>query len=278
MRASSLVLLLCSAALSAATADPLRDYAAQQKSVRTAAQTGQFPSRLSLDVRPAPFDAVAWAASPKAYLDIVEPGRVYQTATPGAAVPVLRAATASPLPCAKGATVTLAAMTAAWSSSGTLSKRPSQKWPVQPSSRLARRARRSLMHFMNQESERRRLALADGLDPRRVGGFLGDVGRAPRYRVAIRRRARMRTRPTRGDLGGRPGDHAGGIGEDDDVQVVGHHRVRQHIDGEGTWSSSRDVLAGFVISPLVPGVVQVPLLPDLRTPNMTEKCSSVLPR
>jgi hypothetical protein len=38
---------------------------------------------------PAPFNAEAFAANPQAYLDVVEPGRVFQTATPSPTVPVL---------------------------------------------------------------------------------------------------------------------------------------------------------------------------------------------
>ena len=43
----------------------------------------------------------------------------------------------------------------------------------------------------------------------------------------------MGARPVRGELNGRPDDHADGIGEDDEVQVVGHHRIRHHIDIKG---------------------------------------------
>jgi hypothetical protein len=58
-------------------------------SVAEAALTGKHPERLSPLVAPKPFDPAAFAADPKAYLDVVEPGRVFQSAAPGPDVPVL---------------------------------------------------------------------------------------------------------------------------------------------------------------------------------------------
>lgn len=90
----------------------------------------------------------------------------------------------------------------------------------------------AFLHALHEPGERPQ-ALADGIDPLQVGGPLRDFGGTPRLRAAVRAGARMRARPARGDLDGRPTDHAVGIGQDDDVQVVGHHGVGQHVDGEG---------------------------------------------
>ncbi len=46
--------------------------------------------RLSVLVRPAKFSLKAFKADPQAYLDVVEPGRVFQAAQPGPGVPRLR--------------------------------------------------------------------------------------------------------------------------------------------------------------------------------------------
>jgi hypothetical protein len=48
------------------------------------------PERLSPMLAPEPFDRDAFAADPQTYLDTIEPGRVYQTAQPGADVPRVR--------------------------------------------------------------------------------------------------------------------------------------------------------------------------------------------
>lgn len=53
---------------------------ANRRSVEEAQSTGRFPERLSAAVRPGPFDLAAWKKSPQAYLDVVEPGRIYQLA------------------------------------------------------------------------------------------------------------------------------------------------------------------------------------------------------
>ena len=63
-----------------------RQAEANRRSVQEARDSGKFPERLSVSVRPAPFDARAWKANPQAYLDVIEPGRVYQVAEPGPSV------------------------------------------------------------------------------------------------------------------------------------------------------------------------------------------------
>ena len=52
-------------------------------SVIEAHETGKFPERLSPLFKPKPFDAKAFKRDPQAYLDIVEPGRAWQSAPPG---------------------------------------------------------------------------------------------------------------------------------------------------------------------------------------------------
>jgi hypothetical protein len=66
--------------------------AANRRSVVEARETGRFPERLSPLVRPKPFDLQAYAADPQAYLDVVEPGRVWQTSDGASGVEALRAA------------------------------------------------------------------------------------------------------------------------------------------------------------------------------------------
>ena len=60
------------------------------RSVVEAAQSGTHPERLATLIAPAPFDAQRFAANPQAYADVIEPGRAFQSAQPGANVPVLR--------------------------------------------------------------------------------------------------------------------------------------------------------------------------------------------
>ena len=65
------------------------DANANVASVAEAVRTGKFPERLSPMIAPKPFDHAAFAANPQAFLDVVEPGRSFQTAEPGVDVPVL---------------------------------------------------------------------------------------------------------------------------------------------------------------------------------------------
>ena len=57
----------------------------QVKAVVEAIRQGNHPERVSVLVRPQPFDAKAYQTNPAAYLEVVEPGRVFQTAQPGPA-------------------------------------------------------------------------------------------------------------------------------------------------------------------------------------------------
>jgi hypothetical protein len=66
------------------------DFHPQVASVIAAQQTGAYPERLTLVIDPKPFDAAAFAQQPQAYLSVVEPGRVYDTAAAGPeAVPLI---------------------------------------------------------------------------------------------------------------------------------------------------------------------------------------------
>jgi hypothetical protein len=53
------------------------------RSVVEAARTGRYPERLTPMVMPKPFDRKTYEANPQAYLDVVEPGRVWQDAKEG---------------------------------------------------------------------------------------------------------------------------------------------------------------------------------------------------
>jgi hypothetical protein len=64
---------------------------ANARSVVEAAQTGRFPERLSALVPARPFDKTAWEADPQAYLNVVEPGRVWQSAEGAEGVKTLAA-------------------------------------------------------------------------------------------------------------------------------------------------------------------------------------------
>ena len=80
----------------------------QAASVMQALQDGRHPERLSLMIPPKPFDPAAYARDPQAYLDVVEPGRVFQTAQPAAGVPHLEPVGATAARLKSGASTTLA--------------------------------------------------------------------------------------------------------------------------------------------------------------------------
>jgi hypothetical protein len=65
------------------------DLNANLRSVAAAAKAGTNPERLTPLIAPEPFDAQRFAADPQAYLDLVEPGRAFQSAAPGVDVPTL---------------------------------------------------------------------------------------------------------------------------------------------------------------------------------------------
>jgi hypothetical protein len=64
----------------------------QVQAVVAAIRQGNHPERVSAMMRPRLFDAKAQQADPAAYFEVVEPGRVFQTAQPGPGVPRLAAA------------------------------------------------------------------------------------------------------------------------------------------------------------------------------------------
>ena len=59
-------------------------------SVAEALRDKNHPERLSPLIPPKPFDREAFQRNPRAYLDVIEPARVFQTAQPGPGVEVLR--------------------------------------------------------------------------------------------------------------------------------------------------------------------------------------------
>lgn len=65
------------------------DLNANLRSVVDAARTGSHPERLTPLIAPVPYDHQRFLADPAAYLAVVEPGRVYQSAEPGEQVPQL---------------------------------------------------------------------------------------------------------------------------------------------------------------------------------------------
>lgn len=76
-------------------------------SVAEAVRTGSHPERLSVLVEPEPFDAAAYRADPRAYLDVAEPARAFQAAQPAEGVPVLAALTPALRTAVQGEAVTL---------------------------------------------------------------------------------------------------------------------------------------------------------------------------
>lgn len=66
--------------------------AANQKCVLVARESGEHPERYDPRVVPPPFDPAGWDRDPQAYLDMVEPGRVWQPAPEGSGADPLRIA------------------------------------------------------------------------------------------------------------------------------------------------------------------------------------------
>ena len=81
-------------------------------SVVEAVTTRQFPERRSPLIMPPPFNGAAFAANPQAYLNVVEPGRVFQSAAPGLQTPVLRTLEGASFMIAVGESCTLKVQTA----------------------------------------------------------------------------------------------------------------------------------------------------------------------
>jgi hypothetical protein len=69
------------------------DFAAQKQSVAEAAATKSHPERISTFAPPSPFNLTAWKQDPvgyaKKYASVVEPGRAFVSADPGAETPAL---------------------------------------------------------------------------------------------------------------------------------------------------------------------------------------------
>jgi hypothetical protein len=88
------------------------DARANAASVAEAARTGKFPERLSPMMAPKPFDRESFVKDPQSYVDVIEPGRVFQTATPGPAVPVLQPKAGGSFEIPTGGSCVLAVVTA----------------------------------------------------------------------------------------------------------------------------------------------------------------------
>lgn len=84
----------------------------QVESVAEALRDETHPERVSVLVRPKKFDPKAFKADPAAYLEIVEPARVFQAAQPAPGVPRLRPADARRHNVVRGDTATLRVVTA----------------------------------------------------------------------------------------------------------------------------------------------------------------------
>ena len=82
------------------------------QSVVEAWRTRQHPERLSVFVKPKPFDLAAFESDPQSYLNIVEPGRIWQTAKAGEGVPGLRTVGESDVEIHQGESVELKVKTA----------------------------------------------------------------------------------------------------------------------------------------------------------------------
>jgi len=67
-----------------------RDANPMVASVAEALETGAHPERLSLLADPQPFNREEYLRNPQAYLNVMEPGRVWQPAQPGPEVPRLK--------------------------------------------------------------------------------------------------------------------------------------------------------------------------------------------
>ena len=79
----------------------------QVRSIAEALRDKNHPERLSPLLPPKAFDAAAYKQDPKAYLDVVEPGRCFQSAQPGKDVPKLQPLSPQLQEVAQGQSVTL---------------------------------------------------------------------------------------------------------------------------------------------------------------------------
>lgn len=90
------------------TTQPVKpDVNPQVASVSQAMKTHDHPERLSPLIAPKPFDLVAYQKNPKAYLDVVEPGRVFQVAQPGPDVVRIQAMSPTQASISQGTTTVL---------------------------------------------------------------------------------------------------------------------------------------------------------------------------
>lgn len=80
-----------SPALVAGRAKPVdAELNANTRSIKEAYVNRNHPERISILVEPAPFNKATFEADPQAYMDVIEPGRVFQPAQPGENVTPLK--------------------------------------------------------------------------------------------------------------------------------------------------------------------------------------------
>jgi hypothetical protein len=90
---------------------PVRgDLNPQTASVVEALKDRIHPERLSTLIQPPPFDAEAYRRDPAAYVNVVQPARVFQTAPPGPQTPVLHPVTPTQVSMAQDSQVILRVM------------------------------------------------------------------------------------------------------------------------------------------------------------------------
>ncbi|QDT57271.1 hypothetical protein Pan44_53390 [Caulifigura coniformis] len=77
------------------------------RSVVEAIETQKYPERLHSLIAPKPFDEAAYKTDPQAYLNIVEPGRVFQPAQPGPGVSRLKTLSPSSIEVVQKETISL---------------------------------------------------------------------------------------------------------------------------------------------------------------------------
>ena len=87
-------------------------FEAQRASVRSTADAPAPLGRVAGLAQAAPFDVRAWAQDPDAYLAVIEPSRIFQTARPGRGVPATQVDGPGWVQVAPGETITIRIRTA----------------------------------------------------------------------------------------------------------------------------------------------------------------------
>ncbi|MDI6775519.1 MAG: hypothetical protein QME60_09075 [Verrucomicrobiota bacterium] len=85
----------------------------QVRSVVEAMRAGKHPERLTSSLKPKPFNKAEYDANPEAYLDVCEPGRIWDVAEPGPGVRQIAAKTEAVVDMKPGESATLLAIAVA---------------------------------------------------------------------------------------------------------------------------------------------------------------------